>query len=359
MNRLADKGLLILLCILCILSGQITIGIITGLLAAVSVSSLCEYFNNDILDWICAVYIILCIFNHSLFAFMPLIVYDCFGSRRIIVKFCWLLPVLTGVMNEPVEAFFACLLLSVLALWLSRYHIQYADVRDKYMALQDDAKEYSMSLERKNRELMEKQDYEVRLATLSERNRIAREIHDNVGHLLTRAILQVGALQVINRENKETVGQLSSLKDTLSDAMDNIRSSVHDLHDESIDLRVSICSLINEFTFCPVRLDFDADNPSKEIKYCFIAIVKEALSNITKHSNADHVHISLLEHPAFYQLIIEDNGTVKGKGISEGIGLQNMKDRTEALRGTFRADDSRGFKIFISIPKEKTERNET
>lgn len=48
------------------------------------------------------------------------------------------------------------------------------------------------------------QDYEIYLATLKERNRIAREIHDNVGHMLTRSILQLGALSVINKD--ETVG---------------------------------------------------------------------------------------------------------------------------------------------------------
>lgn len=353
MNKLVDKGLLALLCILYILSGQITSGIIVGLLLAVSVSSMREYFNNDISAWLCVLFVILCIINHNLFVFMPLIVYDCFQSNIVIIKFCWLVPLLSGVINESPETFFAVLILSLAAVWLSRRHIDFADIQGKYKFLQDNAKEYSMSLERKNRELMEKQDYEVRLATLSERNRIAREIHDNVGHLLTRAILQVKALQITCKENEENDGQLSAVKDTLSDAMDNIRRSVHNLHDESIDLRVNIGSLINEFTFCPVKLNFDADNPSKEIKYCFIAIIKEALSNIAKHSNADYAYISVLEHPAFYQLVIEDNGTKKNREKSDGIGLQNMRDRVEAFGGTFRADDSKGFRIFISIPKKR------
>ena len=63
--------------------------------------------------------------------------------------------------------------------------------------------------------------------------------------------------------------------------------------------------------------------PNK-IKYCFAAIIKEALSNVIKHSNATAVKIVLREHPALYQLCIEDNG----KGYSEkeadskGIGLK-------------------------------------
>ena len=58
------------------------------------------------------------------------------------------------------------------------------------------------------------QDYEIYLATLKERNRIAREIHDNVGHMLTRSILQLGALSVINKD--ETVGEaINDLSGTL------------------------------------------------------------------------------------------------------------------------------------------------
>ena len=48
--------------------------------------------------------------------------------------------------------------------------------------------------------MRQNQDYEIHLATLKERNRIAREIHDNVGHLLSRSLLQTGALQVMNHD---------------------------------------------------------------------------------------------------------------------------------------------------------------
>ena len=71
---------------------------------------------------------------------------------------------------------------------------------------------------------------------MQERNRIAREIHDNVGHMLTRAILLLGAVKTINQDQKIT-DSLTLLEDTLTQTMDNIRSSVHNLHDNSIDLQ--------------------------------------------------------------------------------------------------------------------------
>ena len=89
----------------------------------------------------------------------------------------------------------------------------------------------------------------------------------------------------------------------------------------------------------------------REVKYSFISITKEALSNIIKHSNATHVTIIMREHPALYQLLIEDNGTALSPS-GTGIGLVNMKDRIQSLKGNIQIQTDKGFKIFITIPKE-------
>lgn len=159
--------------------------------------------------------------------------------------------------------------------------------------------------------LVEKQNYEIYTATLKERNRIAREIHDNVGHLLSRSILITGAAKAVS--SSEAVSPLlDSLDISLNQAMTSIRTSVHDLHDESVNLRESVEGLISEFQFCPVSLDYDMGlEIPREIKYCFISIVKEALSNMVRHSNATGAHIVMREHPALYQLCIEDNGNLQ------------------------------------------------
>ncbi len=70
--------------------------------------------------------------------------------------------------------------------------------------MRDTDTELKLVMEQRNRELLEKQDNEIYLATLRERNRIAREIHDNVGHMLSRSILQVGALATICKEEKRS-----------------------------------------------------------------------------------------------------------------------------------------------------------
>lgn len=209
-----------------------------------------------------------------------------------------------------------------------------------------------------------KQDYEIYAATLKERNRIAREIHDNVGHLLSRSILITGAAKAINASDALSP-VLDDLDHSLNQAMTSIRTSVHDLHDESLNLKEAAESLTSDFTFCPVTLNYDMGfEVPREIKYCFISIVKEALSNVARHSNATLVQITMREHPALYQLCIEDNGTLEeGLSLSEnnrealfssrGIGLSNMNDRLKILNGNLQITIQKGFRLFITIPKEQ------
>ena len=149
---------------------------------------------------------------------------------------------------------------------------------------------------------------------------------------------------------------LTTLKDSLDTAMNSIRNSVHDLHDESIDLKHALENLVENFDFCPVQLECETSKHiPKDIKYCFLAITKEALNNTIKHSNATKITITVKEHPGFYQLLLEDNGTNTSSKNTEidytGIGLSNMKERVDALHGIIHIKNENGFRIFVSVQK--------
>lgn len=228
---------------------------------------------------------------------------------------------------------------------------EYIKIKSKIRVIRDDATERNIALKSKNAELIDKQDYEIRVATLQERNRIAREIHDNVGHMLTRALLQTGALKAVCN-NDVIKPQLDSLHETLNTAMTNIRSSVHDLHDESTDLENAIKELTVRFPGFKISLEYEVSSDvPKNIKYCFIAITKEALNNASKHSNGDKVNILVREQPGFYQFIIEDNGTDIPPDFTGGIGIANMEERVRLINGNFNISMSNGFKINISVMK--------
>lgn len=202
--------------------------------------------------------------------------------------------------------------------------------------------------------LQKQQDHEIQAAALSERNRIAREIHDNVGHMLSRSILQLGALLAVYK-NTDVYAMLLPLKDSLDEAMTNIRNSVHDLHKESIDFEASFYRMTDEMSGYEMELFCDLPkNLPEQIAYSFIAILREALTNIRKHSDANTVKITARELSNYYQLIIEDNGHPKFELHQKraGIGLKNMEDRIQGLHGLIYFSCQNGFRIFISVPKK-------
>lgn len=362
MAEIVDKILLIMIGTALVSASEITDWAVIAMLTGVIVAAL----GGCVEDWrIRGAYMVLfltgCLFVPELMCFVPVIFYDCAMERRAWVSYFSAPMLFFYYYNQGMGIREAMLWMMLLltAVLLGIRTGKKERLEREMIQLRDTSTELNLVLREKNKNLMEKQDYEIYLATLQERNRIAREIHDNVGHMLSRSILQIGALQAVHKE-EPLHGQLVSVNDTLSQAMNSIRESVHDLHDDAIDLRQAIIEETREMTKT-YRLSIDYDmSPEvpRNVKYCFIAIVKEAMSNIVKHSNADAITILLREHPGFYQLSIEDNGSRRNSIESEqilnrDIGLSNMKERVEALHGAFRIHNEKGFLIFISIPKEQ------
>ncbi len=352
-----DRLLLLCVCFFYTLGTADSESVLIGFLSALSTICISFYLSNkkkSSLLWM-MLFIVSFLYRPLLF-FIPLAAYD-FPRKKILYPslftliFTYTAYTVFGL-NKTILLFLFTVLSYILSLKTDTL-VQYSKDIFKH---KDEREEVKRVMEEKQRYLIENKEYEIHVATLKERNRIAREIHDSVGHVLSRSILMVGALlSVTNNTDKES---LEKIKKNLSDAMDTIRKSVHDLHDESIDLHTGIKSLIVEYKFCSVKLDYDiASDVGKDIKICFLGIISEALSNTAKHSDADEISIQLWEHPALYQLCIEDNGT-GGTGIiekrlasSQGIGLENMMERVKNLGGTINFTHTKGFRIFTSIPR--------
>lgn len=264
------------------------------------------------------------------------------------------LPFLRYYCENPSYGNLAFIPIMALSYYLAYNNNVRTELSETVHTLRDNSVEKEMMLKESTRHLVDSQNDQIYIATLKERNRIAREIHDNVGHMLSRSILQVGALLAICKDDT-LKPHLTTLKESLDLAMNNIRNSVHDLHDESIDLQNALQGLVDSFTFCPVHFQCDISKQiPKNVKYCFLAITKEGMNNIMRHSNASRVTLTVKEHPAFYQLLIEDNGTTSfhSENVGDnGMGISNMKERAEALHGILHISTENGFRIFVSIPK--------
>lgn len=364
--------------ILLMYSPEIYVNDIVIILVVVIVICMISYLESRrAVNIITLIYGVAAVFMPPFVALSPVIIYDIYGKRFFVQAVLMLMAMIKAAEIYSINCIACIAFLSLFACMLNYKSTRNEKLEVNLKRVRDDSKEKNIILEEKNKALIERQDNDLYVATLKERNRIAREIHDNVGHILTRSILQMGALMTIYKEEPLN-GQLSLVKESLDTAMNSVRESVHDLHDESIDLKQAVSgvlvSLKDKFEY---KLDYDmSKNIERQYKYAIIGIVKEAVSNIIKYSNNDMVDIILREHPAMYQLIIHDyaanknvpadndngDGDYQGdryKGTkseydleaASGIGLRNMRDRVETLNGTITITTGNGFKIFVTLPK--------
>lgn len=239
-----------------------------------------------------------------------------------------------------------CVISGLLAYHTSSYY----DLQEESLKQVDHSRELNLALSSRNHWLIVQQNYEVYNATLKERNRIAREIHDNVGHILTRSILLTGALKAANKQSN-LAHTFEDLDHALNEGMNSIRESVHDLHDNALNLEAELNKLAQTFDFCDITFSYHCESELPvALRYSFISIAKEGLSNIIKHSNATKASLLISEYPGFYQLILKDNGSLISQS-SDGIGLINIKERVRTLDGNLSIDTTVGFVIHITVPK--------
>lgn len=355
MQQLLDKGILFWWMILyCMLSTTVNNpAVIISILLSVIFSAAIQYCRGKRMAHILiGCFFLLCSLFPPVLCALPLLLYDTVWEK----KWGLMLFGIGAIVNAAHFSLIQLFLLSGsigLAILLAFRSMKWEAGITTLHQRQDDATALQWQLKLRNRQLQNTQNDAILMATLQERNRIAREIHDNVGHMLTRALLQTGALCVCIQDETLLI-QMNALKDTLDSAMNSIRSSVHKLHDDAILLKQTVQRCLEPLkeTY-QIELTYDiSETVPKEIKICLLGILKESLSNVVKHSNGSKIRIVLREHPAFYQLSVTDNGT--GSNIQKtGIGLETMQDRAAQVNGLIQFfPEKNSFRVFVSIPKE-------
>ena len=366
---LVDKGALLCGCVLlALLAGRADALVVIWLLAAATVGGLSVVADQR--RWIIVapvVYLLLGALTTASVAGAPLAVYDlarlaALGTRRqraVAAVGCapFLVAVAGRAPKEPVLDFVVvCALAALLA--LRTY--QEETTRTTLHATRDDLREKVLTLQDTNARLLQAQDHESRAAVLSERTRIAREIHDGVGHLLTRLLLQVKALQVTHRDEPAVVTDLTTVDAGLDEALDSMRRSVHALSDEGEDLATSLNLLGSRCGIARVHIDCSAEaEPLPAVERCVVAVVREALTNAARHGGAHSARVAVTDYPAFWQVTVDNDGVVPDEdepavddGRSPGLGLRSMTERVEALGGRVRITPRPRFTVFAMIPKD-------
>lgn len=354
MERILDQIIIFICCTFFMLSIDLSTERIIAICIAVSISSFLIHFNKfQIRLLLFVIFIILSFFVGSLLFYIPLICYFFMNEPYLYLILLNGIPIYRHCNNIHFIVIIGIIFLFILAYILKIRTDKQISNLAHLIQIRDDLSDYNSNLNIKNKFLQEKQDYEITNATLNERNRIAREIHDNVGHILSRSILQIAALTAISKD-EQTKNILQDINSTLTEGMNSIRASIHNIHDESLNLNFKIKELVDNFDFCPVDYTYNIENDFEtKTKYAIIFIIKEALTNIIKHSNATKTTISIKELPGFYKIEIGDNGTITSGKTHSGMGTVSIYDRVSSLNGTINIIRDSGYMIYITLPKNK------
>ena len=400
MRILADKG--VVLCG-CVLMWRAETATVVWLLLAVTISGLAVVAERW--RWFAAVpavYLLAAALAAAPAVGAPLVVYDlartsvgCPPWKRLAAAaVCAPIAVAAVGRGEPASVYTA--VLGAVAALLAVRTRQGEATRQNLNAARDDLRERVLALQDANARMLQMQDDELRAAALSERTRIAREIHDSVGHLLTRLLLQIKALQITHRGEPGVVVDLAALDNGLDEALDSMRRSVHALSEQGEDLAVALNLLGSQSAIATVGVDCSLEaEPPRTVSRCVTAVVREALTNAARHGGASSARVTVTDYPAFWQVTVDNDGAVPvgdaepggsspGSGASlgsapsdcgaglgtpsarrdglgapgdgvvrPGLGLRAMTDRVEALGGTVRITPRPRFTVFAAIPKDK------
>ena len=203
------------------------------------------------------------------------------------------------------------------------------------------------------------------LATMEERNRLARDLHDSVKQQVFATVMQVGAARAMVDEDSQTVVEhLNEAEHLARQAQDELAIMIRELRPTTLQDK-GLPQALKEYIVSWSRVnDIIADLRAQgelslplDIEQTLFRIAQEALSNIAKHSEATLVEVQLVVEHDEISLEISDNG--KGFNVSSaegnGIGLRSMRERMESLGGSLRLESTLGQGTHLiarlSLPK--------
>jgi signal transduction histidine kinase len=217
-------------------------------------------------------------------------------------------------------------------------------------------------LQEAHAELQEASVYSMRYAALEERTRLAREIHDGIGHQLTSLIVQLQALEIMLPGDPEKASELvSQLLQISRQTMAEIRLAVREWSDDEMGLGlIALKGLISQ-TQARSTIQFSFIQESEitewpiEISIVLYRVLQESLTNILRHSNAVSVEVRIKETNDKLALTISDNGQYTGDTpLTPGFGIKGIIERCKLQGGTCNIIPERpnGLRIEVILPIE-------
>jgi signal transduction histidine kinase len=218
-------------------------------------------------------------------------------------------------------------------------------------------------LQKANQQLAEYAAQVEQLATVRERNRLAREVHDTLGHYLTVINVQLEVVTKLIDSNPARAKEAAvKAKQLASEGLNEVRRSVSALRPTPLEdkpLPEAIRTLIETSRDAGLMVTFEqtgiARAVSPEIETVLYRATQESLTNIRKHAHASAANVRLAYDADSVSLRVRDNGLGR-KGGEDNVGLSALRERAAALNGTVLAENhlEGGFVLEVTLPLEHT-----
>lgn len=219
---------------------------------------------------------------------------------------------------------------------------------------------FFIAAERRSRQRAEQLALEVQaLAAQVERSRIAREIHDSLGHTLAALGVQLEVAQKFqNGASPKLQHAVNMSKQLADDCLEDIRRSLHSLRHPNLDLEQSITQFMQTLFLPPLIVETRIDLPllPATLNNQLYFILKEGLMNIQKHSHATKVLLDVHTTDDELMLTLTDNGDgfdLYTPTSNTGLGLQGMSERARLIGGelTIKSTIAQGTTLYVRIPR--------
>ena len=214
----------------------------------------------------------------------------------------------------------------------------------------------NQELEEQNLKLKEYSKKIEELTISKERNRVAQELHDSLGHYLMAISMHIDVLdKTLDILPEKSKNILSKTKIIVDNSIDELRSTVYSLKKNNINIISSVNSLTENLSISNnisfnVNISNDIENVSLLIKDALYKTIKESITNGVKHGKASQFIIDLFIKDNIIYLSILNNG-IKPDNIIKSNGLNGMEDRLRVLNGKLNVENTLdGFKVSCTIP---------
>ena len=261
--------------------------------------------------------------------------------------------ILEGILNMA-EAL-NMLLFLIYMLFLIRIQ---TNEKERVLELNDELNQVNSKLQEANLQLERYARESEKMAETRERNRLAREIHDTLGHTLTGIIAGLDAcVAIMDIAPEETKMQLQAITDVARQGMTDVRRSVKALRPDALEklsLEDALKKSIEEMrqaTQAEIRYSCTAElrHFSEDEEDVIYRIVQESITNSIRHGHADQIKIEIRRVYNKLQICIADNG-IGCEEVKKGFGLHHMEERIQMLQGSLEYESKNGFTVRVELP---------